>query len=394
MRFEHALAEDVLRHAFVPSPQAAHDDPVLLETLASLASCSHTLHASMQPALAELRERIPPPYPGPEALDAALSSGDVARAAPLLAQAMIRLRRSLERIVQRLHVRGYPLATVCDCSGRALLSPARDIDELLAPLRERGLAVPLALEMFWRHVGGICLGSPSDAEHVRWWRAMLPCGTMVAERPRHLAASSALSHALSHAHAAPHTTSHTTSHTTPQAPSSLLAPSSEIAPVELTSSASWSLRRIDPLWIEHAAACLSAAQPDVQLTLPTDFAPDTGFAFRTGAVLEVVPDAFSKDHERSAPMHAAGSYAVWIEEAPPLDPTLLRFEVPAWHGAPTAHGASHGATPGSEGALWRSCSLVQYLRLAVLEAGGFPGAMGIPEYEGLRAELTHRLLPF
>ena len=57
-----------------------------------------------------------------------------------------------------------------------------------------------------------------------------------------------------------------------------------------------------------------------------------------------------------------------------------------------------GEATGEEAApfatLWRSCSLIRYLRLAVLEAGGFPGAMGLPEYERLRAELTHRLLPF
>jgi hypothetical protein len=174
-----------------------------------------------------------------------------------------------------------------------------------------------------------------------------------------------------------------------------------------------------------------------EFTLPTSFSIDEGFAFRTAPVLHLAPDAFSKDHAHESAMNELGSYAIWLEAHPPLDPTLLRFDPPAWHehphgseggdatesaGGSTGTGTAaeavltsplltslpnlglpsisptFGEATGEEAApfatLWRSCSLIRYLRLAVLEAGGFPGAMGLPEYERLRAELTHRLLPF
>ena len=52
-----------------------------------------------------------------------------------------------------------------------------------------------------------------------------------------------------------------------------------------------------------------------------------------------------------------------------MNPELLRFT------PPTDDGDLGGAEP-----LWRSqCSLLRYLRIAVLEAGGFPGCVGIEE---------------
>ena len=107
-------------------------------------------------------------------------------------------------------------------------------------------------------------------------------------------------------------------------------------------------------------------------------------------------------------MSEIGSYAVWLEASPPLDPVLLRFDPPAWHMTDSPDAAKIGsdapeshmnmievvAPPTPEPSLWRSCSLIRYLRLAVLEGGGFPGAVGVPEFEKLRAELTHRLLAF
>ena len=54
-----------------------------------------------------------------------------------------------------------------------------------------------------------------------------------------------------------------------------------------------------------------------------------------------------------------------------------------------------GDLGGAEPLLWRSrVSFIRYLRLTVLEAGGFPGCMGIAAYEPLRAALTEGLVPF
>jgi hypothetical protein len=285
-----------------------------------------------------------------------------------------------------------------------LLTPITDLDALLQPLRERGFSVPLALELLWRHVGGITLADPLEAKHVAWWRQALP-QSMCAARS---------------GFGGGHTSGSTTASASRRTP--------------------WTVRRVDPLWVAHAAAVLNAdADGDFtpeEFTLPTSFSIDEGFAFRTAPVLHLAPDAFSKDHAHESAMNELGSYAIWLEAHPPLDPTLLRFDPPAWHehphgseggdatesaGGSTGTGTAaeavltsplltslpnlglpsmptFGEATGEEAApfatLWRSCSLIRYLRLAVLEAGGFPGAMGLPEYERLRAELTHRLLPF
>ena len=80
--------------------------------------------------------------------------------------------------------------------------------------------------------------------------------------------------------------------------------------------------------------------------------------------------------------YAPGTYAVWLEGSPPLDPELLRFTPPLDDDEPGAP-------------LWRpNCSLLRYLRLAVLEAGGFPGCVGLDAFEPLRAELTDGLISF
>jgi hypothetical protein len=134
-----------------------------------------------------------------------------------------------------------------------------------------------------------------------------------------------------------------------------------------------------------------------------------------------------------------GTYAVWLEAQPPLDPELLRFTPPVRTRTPLA--TNHRATDrishpmcrpwpwlppsvaetarvcvcalvvglvvpprsaaqyddelGGAEPLWRpQCSLLRYLRLAVLHAGGFPGCVGIDAFEPLRTALTADLLPF
>lgn len=399
------LSDDVLAYAFVPSPLRALADPLILEATAALSQTSRGFRARLAAPMECLRASLPPPYPGPKALDEALASGDITRATPILADAMRRLRRNLERISERLAAHGYPLAKHCERSGRPLLTPITDLDALLQPLRERGFSVPLALELLWRHVGGITLADPLDAKHVQWWRQALPQSMCVARS----------------GFGGGHSSGSTTASASRRTP--------------------WTVRRVDPLWVAHAAAVLNAdAAGDFtpeEFTLPTSFSIDEGFAFRTAPVLHLAPDAFSKDHAHESAMNELGSYAIWLEAHPPLDPTLLRFDPPAWHehphgseggdatesaGGSTGTGTAaeavltsplltslpnlglpsiqptFGEATGEEAApfatLWRSCSLIRYLRLAVLEAGGFPGAMGLPEYERLRAELTHRLLPF
>ena len=120
------------------------------------------------------------------------------------------------------------------------------------------------------------------------------------------------------------------------------------------------------------------------LTLPVGFDDEEGFLFRTGYALHVAPDGFAKQSVAHASIGSApGTYATWLEAAPAADPELLRF-------TPAADGELGGAEP-----LWRpQCSLLRYLRLAVLEAGGFPGCLGIEEFEPLRRELTDGLLRF
>ena len=83
------------------------------------------------------------------------------------------------------------------------------------------------------------------------------------------------------------------------------------------------------------------------------------------------------------PRAATEIHALRWHDGSPLDPELLRF-------TPPQQGELGGAEP-----LWRpQCSLMRYLRLAVLDAGGFPGCLGLEAYEPLRLALTEGLLPF
>ena len=143
----------------------------------------------------------------------------------------------------------------------------------------------------------------------------------------------------------------------------------------------------DPLWVDHGIAVLNAAAEEDdahhEYTLPVGFNDEEGFVFRTGHVLHLAPDALSKRTPQASAASATGTYAVWLEPTPVLDPELLRF-------TPPADDELGGAEP-----LWRpQCSLLRYLRLAVLHAGGFPGCVGLDAYEPLRLALTEGLLPF
>ena len=172
----------------------------------------------------------------------------------------------------------------------------------------------------------------------------------------------------------------------------------------------------DPLWVDHGTAVLRAvSEPEAlhEYTLPVDFTEEEvrathhpwavlpvygclsphpghsppiaptrrqGFVFKTGHVLHLAPDAFHKRQPHASAASAPGTYAVWLENSPRIDPELLRF-------TPPTNDELGGAEPAQ-------CSLITYLRLAVLEGGGFPGCLGLPAYEPLRAELTKDLLPF
>ena len=263
------LSDDVLAYAFVPSPLRALADPLILEATAALSQTSRGFRARLVAPMESLKASLPPPYPGPKALDEALASGDITRAAPILADAMRRLRRNLERISERLAAHGYPLAKHCERSGRPLLTPITDLDALLQPLRERGFSVPLALELLWRHVGGITLADPLEAKHVAWWRQALP-QSMCAARS---------------GFGGGHSSGSTTAYASRRTP--------------------WTVRRVDPLWVAHAAAVLNAdAAGDFtpeEFTLPTSFSIDEGFAFRTAPVLHLAPDAFPRTTHTRVP---------------------------------------------------------------------------------------------
>ena len=322
------LSDDLLRHALLPASEEN------IRALVALASTCSSLQQRLAEAVRDMVASLPPPYPGPAALDKALASGDAQAARPLLVEAMRRLAYNIALISQRLRDRGYPLVHKCDLTGQPLGTPVEDLESLLAPLRERGVAVPLALEEFWRQLGGVALGSPDDAAHAAWWREQLPGAD---------------------------------------------------------------LQAADPLWIDHAAAVIGDANPLFEMTLANGFSAEHGFSFRTAPVLHLAPDAYCKNYARHSNAAGVGSYAVWLEAQPSLDPELLRFEPPAW--ADTIIDGSISSEPEanpvpSTGDLWRSCSLVTYLRLAVLQAGGFPGAMGVPEFEPLRLELCDGLKNF
>lgn len=269
-----------------------------------------------------------------------------------------RLGQNIGKICDRLLERGYPCATACAVSGSHYLAPVEDLDARLSTLRGQGLRIPLVLEVLWRTLGGFALASPTDGAHLAWWRATMP---------------------------------------------QVLAAGTGMAP--------------DPVWMEHAVAVITATSAEdpesATMTLPVGFSEEDGFAFREGRVLHLAPDAFAKGFPQQQPPpmdeggggggqgghgggggggglppplstnSAPGTYAVWLEPSPALDPELLRF-------TPPAADELGGAEP-----LWRpGCSLLNYLRIAVLHAGGFPGCAGVAEYEPLRTALTEGLRPF
>ena len=383
------LTDDLLVSVLLPFLAPGRTRPSMLAAV-NLSSTCKNLRARLDAPIAVLRAQLPPPYTA-AALDEALASGDAEAATPLLQEAMRRLGRNLEKINGRLLDRGYPVATSCALSGRRYLAPMEDLDERVAALRERGLEVPLVLLELWRSLGGFALAvrlcpsllpflfllsahvrvlvcspqSPMDGAHIDWWRASAP------EVEAHFG------------------------HQTPQQPTvtvangdpflnnpfnmNLLAEDEEDDPL-------FAPVMPDPLWIDHGTAVLTAAddaEGQPEYTLPVSFSHEEGFAFRTGHVLHLAPDAFSKRQPHSTAASAPGTYACWLEPNPALNPELLRF-------TPPVDDELGGAEP-----LWRpQCSLLRYLRLAVLEAGGFPGCLGLAAYEPLRQQLTEGLLPF
>lgn len=310
--------------AYSGTPQAA----------VNLALTCKTSHLRLVGTLVHIRSMLPPPF-NPSLLDEALERGDSEAARPLLVEAMRRLGRNVERILERLLQRGYPVASECLHCGRRYLSRFDSYEDHAHALHERGVRVPLVLEVLWQELGGFALAFPTQpvAEKL-WWEANAP----------------ELVNAL------------------------------ENSPGP------------DPAWIDHGAAVLRQAVQDnasAPLTLPVGFDNDTGFVFREGHVLHLAPDSFSKRLPQlhhptdGTPLQPPGSYAVWLEPEPLLDPELLRF-------TPPADETMGGAEP-----LWRpQCSLLRYLRIAILDAGGFPGYLGLPAYEELRSELTAGLQSF
>lgn len=334
-----------------------------LPSVLTLSECRSSLGPQLALSIKALRAALPPPYT-PEALDAALAAGDSEVALPLLQTCMSRVKHNLDVLSHRLlevrgipararpprpvpcaapthhgqlHRRlvlsawqlGFPMANVCAGSGARYLSGCDDLDERTAQLRERGFEIPLVLRELWRALGGVALASPGDDAALDWWRANLPAAVAAGHAP-------------------------------------------------------------DPLWIDHAAAVLEHAADEHggqhEFTIPVSFDEEEGFAFRTGFVLHLAPDALSKKQNAHATAATApGSYAVWLEPEPAFDPELLRFTPPT------------DETPGGAEPLWRArCSLLRYLRLALLEAGGFPGCIGLPDgaFEPLRQRLTEGLQPF
>lgn len=352
-RFETVLSDDVLNYCVIS--MLHYRDAVALS-----AANSH-LRTRTRMRIKEIKASLPPPF-SPETLDKALAANDIVNSTRLLRIAVSRLRRNLETISSRLLERGYPVATNCALCGRRYLAPMEDIDERVAALRATGVEVPLILVELWRHLGGFALAvcthrnvrpscTPPSSTHTRsrpqvlaqspmdlrdndWWSAVMP------EVAAHFAPGAEPHHAMP-----------------------------------------------DPLWLDHGTAVLRSAGEDGdtqhEYTLPVGFSDEEGFAFRTGRVLHLAPDAMHKRTPHASAATAPGTYAVWLEPSPPLDPELLRF-------TPPADDELGGVEP-----LWRSqCSLLRYLRLAVLHAGGFPGCVGVEPFEPLRVALTEGLMPF
>lgn len=257
-----------------------------------------------------------------------------------------------------------------------------DLDELVAAVRERGFDVPLVLLELWRALSGFALAVRVRA-HSREARTAPLHALEESGRP-----SRARSGGMDRSFAAHHR------------PPARLSQS----PIDGAHADWWTdwwpevaahfaptaaaPATPDPLWIDHGTAVLRSVSDDFagalpEYTLPVGFSEEEGFTFRTGHVLHCAPDALHKRGANASAASAQGTYAVWLEAQPPLDPELLRFTPPL--------DPPGGATE----PLWRpNCSLLRYLRLAVLDAGGFPGCVGLPAFEPLRAALTEGLVPF
>ena len=335
-----------------------HQGDVGLVSAVSLACASRDLQTRFHAALQQIRSMLPPPY-SPGSLDAAIAGGDPAVAEPLLREAMGRLKHNIDLITATLLDKGYPVAVECAACRRPYLT-AMDGDAVREhaeePVTSRGMRLPLALQVFWEEIGGVALASPQDGAHHDWWNAMHPeLLVQVGESG------------------------------TPFAPDPLWIGERSFSPHPL-----YDLPRLIlcAFATDHSVEVLRYAveeQTQPPVTLPVGFSDEEGFIFRQGHVLHLAPDALSK-RQAAMPSAAAapGSYACWLTGDPDLDPELLRFTPP--------NGFELG---GAEPLLWRArCSFISYLRIAVLEGGGFPGCLGFDAFEPLREELTKNLRPF
>ena len=143
----------------------------------------------------------------------------------------------------------------------------------------------------------------------------------------------------------------------------------------------------DPLWIDHGTAVLTAAddaEGQPEYTLPVSFSHEEGFAFRTGHVLHLAPDAFLK--ASAAFYRGVGTGDVRL---------LARAEPGAQPGAITLHAAG-GRRVRRRGAAVAPSVLAPALSRRAGGAGGgrLPGCLGLAAYEPLRQQLTEGLLPF
>lgn len=107
------------------------------------------------------------------AWDRAVVGDDVEAAEAILEGMMPRCRSAIETVVQRLESIGCPVQRQ-SAGSQPLLIPVTNLDELLEPIVARGWRIPLSLQTFWEHVGGIIIGGDyPDYTHLDFWRDRL-----------------------------------------------------------------------------------------------------------------------------------------------------------------------------------------------------------------------------
>ena len=328
--------------------------------------------------------------PFPVVVDAALrADGDAPSTRRILSAAMGKLRRNLDRIAAVLEALQYPRAAPL------LLRPA-ETDWRGGPSHPRAkdgslCRVPLVLELFWNEIGGVCLagcdasGGP-NGDHCAWWREHYPELVQAAVAEGRF--------------------------------SEYGGPGSDLPP-----TAHRVLGCSDPLWIFDASRTPCAMRDD-------------------GPSLELSPHALSKDcvPNQHPPYGVLLSQQAPGRGDPPHDPPLLSYaeagaplnsgEEPRPHRSFKAPAEQKGHADLCEqmlGELTRrfsmdelmgavdqvlagglhtkfkdfgeafgvqGWSLLAYLRMAVLECGGFPGYRGLAEFEPVRRRLVEGMEDF